>query len=470
MRKIITLSFILCLAGIACNSRVSNIDWAKVNGNEMAKAMGDTFVNAAEQIKPCVLYAEIYRSGAERYNKTSPSNAFVFKPEGYLILPDYYDPKDIDRIKVWVDETEYAAKFIDADKECAITVIKIQTEAPLKPLAIGDAGKILPGQYLIGMRAYGENMYFEKIGAARMVLAKIEEKKDRILTSPARSNDDNQKEIVTNLAGELIGTTGYGGVVAFNRLKQTAERLIVHADQQDKPIDIQENQPWEGYGCAELTKEMAEAWSYRPEGVLVRSVSKISPAGQAGLAKGDIIIAVDGQPITKKTKRGLVQFTKLAIPEIGRTIKITVLRDTATTATAAKETKDITFKLDKAPKPKEFTADDIGIQVKGMAPGEYADHALAINNGVMVTDIIGGSSAATSSSFGESLIDNNDVIIELYGITVNNLEDFIKAVDKVRAEKPEAILVKIQRRNMSTHVCLNLKIGKRTETKEEQPK
>ncbi|MFA5794530.1 MAG: PDZ domain-containing protein [Candidatus Brocadiia bacterium] len=474
MRRIITLSVILSLSIAACNSGpVKNIDWSGVDKSAMVNAMSQLFVSAAETAKPSVLYAEIFRSGTERYDKTNPANLFVFSPDGYLILPNYNEPKDIDRIKVWIDETEYEARFIDADKEEDITVLKVQVDSPLRPLTISDNTKVLPGQYVIGLKALGEEMHFEKVGQARMVTAKIEGKNDRILTDTSGGSEgryygrSDSLEIVTNMDGEFIGVSGGGGVTTFNRLKQTAERLIAHSTQQDKPIDIEESQPWEGFGCDEMTKEFAEAWGYPPESVRVRHVSKISPAGQAGLKKGDVVIAVDGQALTKKTKRAVIQFSKLSLPEIGRTIKFTVLRSEGTTATAPKQTKDISFKLDKAPKPKEFTADDIGLKIRGLAAGEYEDYDVPIQHGVLVADVIGGSSAATGSTFREHLIWERDIITEFYGQPIKTLDDFIKTTDKVRAEKPEVILVKVQRQNRSSHICLNLKIGKRTEKKED---
>jgi serine protease Do len=474
MRKVFILPIVLSALAISCNSNkpVSNIDWSNVDRVALINTMSEVFTRAADNVKPSVLYAEIISSGTgDRYDKTRPVNLFVFKPDGYLIMPGYLEPKDIGRVKVWVDETEYEAKFVDSDREEGVTVLKIQIDAPLKPITIGDASRILPGQYIITVNALGENAHFEKTGSASMVTGKIEAKNDLILTGAGVSRYSNYGDsgggVTTNLDGEFVGMPYGGGVRTFNRLKQIAERLITRAGSKDKSIDTEENQPWEGFNCEELTKEFAEGWGYQPEGVMVRHVSKLSPAGKAGLKEGDIIIAVDGQPITKKAKRGFVQFEKMSQPEIGQAIKLTILRDISPTATAQTETKEISFTYDKRPKPKEFTADDIGLKVRGLVTEEYEDYDIPIRRGVLVQDVIDGSSAATSSSFREELISHGDVITEFYGVTVNNLDDFIKAVDKIRAEKPEVILVKLQRKNRSAHVCLNLKIGKRTEKEEE---
>lgn len=465
--KFSTIIFVAIIAlfilNLSCNSPVTNIDWSKIDQKAMIKAMEEAITKSAEILKPSVHYIEINRSGTERYDKSIPLNGIVFKSEGYLVIPSYFEKKDIDRIKVWIDETEYPATIVDADKDDEITIIKVQTDKTLIPAVIGDSNKITTGEYLVGVQALDKESYYEKSIRVFMAEGKIEGKNDRILTSAGGSDYGRRSEsgiFVANLNGEIIGTFSRGAIVAFNEKKKTADRLVARS--LGKSIDIEEQQPWKGFSYTELTEEYAQAWGFPVTAVLVNMVYDDAPAGKAGLKREDVIIAIDDQPITKKTKRALSQLDKLLNPEINQTVKLKIMRDKSPIDINAKETLEVSFKWDKKPKPKEFTAEDIGLQVCEITDMEYLDMRLFTRKGVVVKDVIEGSSAATSSSFGERLIYERDVIIEFYGMPINNLADFVKAADKVRTEKPISVLIKLQRGNKLSHSCLNLEIGKRT--------
>ncbi|MEK7450162.1 MAG: PDZ domain-containing protein [Planctomycetota bacterium] len=473
LNRLILTAVTLIALNLSCQSNkpISNIDWTKIDQQAMIKAMSSTFNQVAEKLKPSILYVKLSDSDY------GPSiNAFVFKPEGYLIIPSYYDSKNIERIKVWIDETEYPAVFVDADKENEITVIKVQTDTPLKPVVLGDSRQVTTGQYIINIFALGEEQHFEKLIVPTVVSGRIEAKHDVILTGSGnlenyRYGFSSYREsggLAVNLNGEVIGIARGSQILAFDRQVKTAEKLIAHSSDQDKPLDLEEKQPWTGFSYDELTEEYAGAWGLPPTGVLVNLVYENSPAGLAGLKREDVIIAVDDQPITKKNKRGFAQFDKLFTPEINHPVKFTIARLSSSNQPSAPETREILFKFDKEPKPKEFTADDIGIQVREITEQEYLDYDLLTRQGVVVTSVIRGSSAATSSSFGERLIGYGDVIQEFYGQPVNNLADFIKVVDRVRTEKPSLILVKLQTNNRLSHIALNLKIGQRTKDKSEK--
>jgi serine protease Do len=464
MRKIVILliiSIILPVSLLACTGPVSNIDWSKVDQKAMLATMNNTFVATGNLLKPSILYIEMYRSGSESWNKVQSMNGVVLKQEGYILISGYCEKKDFDRIKVFIDEIEYPATIIDADKEDGITIIKVETDQKLTPAIVGDSNKVTTGQYLVGVDAMGKDAFYEKAITIYTVAGKIEARSDRILVGQNGyvSRSYGGGTFVVNLEGQLIGTGSGSEIMAFNEKKKTADRLIARSLGEEK--DIEEQQPWEGFYYGELTKEYAQVWGFPPQGVLVGRVYGNSAAGKAGLKREDVIIAVDDQPIVRKEKLALVQFQKLLDPQINRTIKLKILRDSET-----RETLTISFKLEKKPKPKEFTADDIGIQVREITEMEVQDYSLFISKGALITNVIRGSSAATSASFGESLLNRGDVISEFYGVTIENMADFTKAIDKIRTEKPTTILAKIQRGNKQSHICLNLEIGKRNEKKD----
>jgi len=79
--------------------------------------------------------------------------------------------------------------------------------------------------------------------------------------------------------------------------------------------------------------------------------------------------------------------------------------------------------------------------------------------GVLVTNVKKGSPAGNSGSMRRSLIGKNYVITELGGVPTPDLESFTNALEKIRSEKPEVLLVRFWRGRTTGYAGLNLKIG-----------
>jgi S1-C subfamily serine protease len=193
---------------------------------------------------------------------------------------------------------------------------------------------------------------------------------------------------------------------------------------------------------------------YPEEAILIKTVISDGPAYKAGLKTGDLIVAVDEQPLTKKGLELNTQFLKYLDPEINREVTLKVLREG--------ETKIIKCKFESSPEPKEFKADDIGVTVRNITDLEYNNTQFMITrkDGVLVTNISAGSPAATAESTRDSLIYPYDIIIEFGGTSISTIDDFIKAVEKLRQGDDELVFVKIWRGNYLVYKVLNLKIGR----------
>ena len=94
--------------------------------------------------------------------------------------------------------------------------------------------------------------------------------------------------------------------------------------------------PWLGISGATLTPEVAQQYKLPVDsGALVRTIYPNGPAGQAGLAQGDIIVGLDGQQITSMDELVL----QIRNRQVGDKVKITYYRgsdkkDTDVTLTA----------------------------------------------------------------------------------------------------------------------------------------
>ncbi|MGH7730013.1 MAG: PDZ domain-containing protein [Candidatus Eiseniibacteriota bacterium] len=210
------------------------------------------------------------------------------------------------------------------------------------------------------------------------------------------------------------------------------------------------DRPWLGVSTQEITTDLREGLDYRGSGVLVSNVVADSPADRAGLETGDVLVSLNSRTID--TPSGLVEVVRAA--RIGQSVTLVIIRDgqrrTLTARLAARpeaedEYRDVpTPRAPRAPRaPKSPTAPRartfqwdgdsfelpdfggmtllgrgrLGVHIQSLKP-DLAD-ALGVpgRRGVLVTDVVEDSPAATAG------IKGGDVIVEVGGRAVDDVAD-----------------------------------------------
>jgi len=109
------------------------------------------------------------------------------------------------------------------------------------------------------------------------------------------------------------GSLGIGFAIPINKAKRVVEELIRYG--KVRPV-------WYGFQAQDVTPEFAQALSLeQASGIIITYVEKGSPAQQAGLAKGDVILEADGRRIADAEDAKLMFYSHL----VGDSITITVL-------------------------------------------------------------------------------------------------------------------------------------------------
>lgn len=176
-----------------------------------------------------------------------------------------------------------------------------------------------------------------------------------------------------------------------------------------------------------------------------------APAFKAGIRTGDLIIALNGNPLRLSGVRAQSYFLQSLRPRVGAKFEITVVRYGREIVCAGK--------FAKLPEDDKLRANDIGVEVKAITEIDSFALNLFATNGVLVTDVEPGSAAATSSTFRSGLLRKGDVILELDGRPTPDLAEFRRVLDSVRSRKPDVLLVYFQRGRSNGYAGLNLKIG-----------
>lgn len=290
--------------------------------------------------------AEVYKKSAPgvveiRADKgRSSGSGFIFDGRGY-ILTNFHVVGQNKQVKVMLDDqTVLDGTVLGADPSNDLAVVRVESGGRALPvLPLGDSDTVEPGEPAIAIGF--------PLGEGKSITAGIISGKNRDSESPtgwpqlgliqtdAALNPGNSGGPLLNAAGEVVGinaqavSKGFGGIglaVPIN----TAKRLIP-----DMIAGKTVEHAWLGISGGNLTEQIAQEYGLSvSKGVIVEAVVENSPAEAAGLRGvtrqynnreiiGDVIVAVDGNPIANITQIS----AHLQTMRPGNTMTLAVLRD-----------------------------------------------------------------------------------------------------------------------------------------------
>jgi len=237
------------------------------------------------------------------------------------------------------DGTSSAASVLARDTINDIAVIKIEAES-LPFLIFGDSDKLQPGQTVIAIgNALSEFRNSVSVGVisglARSITAGNgqgqSEELEEVIQTDAAINPGNSGGPLLNTRGQVIGVNVAVALGSENIGFALPSNLVT-----DIVTGVQENgrivRPFIGVRYAVITPVMQERNNLpvdtgvlliRGEELTDLAVLPDSPAAKAGLAEGDIIIAIDGVPLTADTTLA----SAIRKKKVGDTITLTVIQN-----------------------------------------------------------------------------------------------------------------------------------------------
>jgi len=281
------------------------------NDPELLDAYSRAVVNAADAVSPAVVKIDVTkRAPAARAPRRGPNpheargsgSGFVFTPDG-LILTNSHVAGGASRIDVTLsDGQRFDAQLIGDDPHTDLAVIKIS--GPTLPAAgLGNSRDVRVGQLAI---AIGNPYGFECTVTAGVVSALGRSLRaqsgrliDDVIQTDAALNPGNSGGPLVNSTGEVIGVNtaiimpaqGICFATAIDTAKVVVGQLLRHGRVRRGHIGVAgQNAP--------LARRVVRYFDLAAEsGVRVMSVEGGSPAHQAGLEEGDVIVAWDENPV-----------------------------------------------------------------------------------------------------------------------------------------------------------------------------
>lgn len=359
------------------------------------------------------------------------SGVIVDAGEGY-ILTNNHVIENGDEIRVTLrDNRTYEAELIGRDPATDIAVLKIDANN-LTEVPIGDSETLFVGDFVVAIGnpfGLGQTVTSGIVSALGRSGINPEGYEDFIQTD-ASINPGNSGGALITLDGNLVGintaiiapngggNVGIGFAVPINMALSVMDQLVEFGEVQRGRLGVM---------IQDLTPDLSEALGVDAEtGAIVSSVEPGTPADDAGLAAGDVIVAVDGEGVDGSAD--LRQRIGLRRP--GDEVEIAYVRDGERLVT------QVALADGGGPRlaERDRGASDALAGVR-LSPLDRNHPAWGAADGVVVSEIAPGSRAAQAG------LEAGDVITAVNRQRVGSIRD----IDRALEDAPNAVALTVWR-------------------------
>jgi Do/DeqQ family serine protease len=347
----------------------------------------------------------------------SLGSGVVVDSRGGYILTNRHVIQGAEQIAVTLqDGRTFNAKLVGSDPDSDIAVIRIQADG-LKAIRLGNSDKLEVGDFVVAIGnpfGLGQTVTSGIVSALGRSGLGIEGYEDFIQTD-ASINPGNSGGALVNLDGELVGintaivapsggNVGIGFAIPVSMARNIMDQLIQFGEVRRGQL---------GVHTQDLTPELARAFDIQAsKGAVVARVVPRSPAAQAGLQVGDVIVAMEGKPIRDASDLR----NAVGLVRIGQTVSLDVLRHNKTFQVEAKVGQ---------PQSSRLEGERLSQHLAGAVLGEVPeDRVFGSDTGVRVVEIRRGSPAWNAG------LRKADVILSVNRQAVASLEDVRRAVQR----------------------------------------
>jgi Do/DeqQ family serine protease len=358
----------------------------------------------------------------QRVQKALGSGVLV-DPSG-LVVTNYHVIENMTDVRVALaDKREFDAEIVLRDPRTDLAALRIKGGDNFPVLPMGDSDALEVGDFVIAIG--------DPFGVGQTVTQGIVSALARtqigasdygfFIQTDAAINPGNSGGALVDLDGRLVGinsmiysrsggSMGLGFAIPVNMVKGVVAAAL-HGGKSVK-------RPWLGATLQDVSKDIAENLGLaRPAGAVVVDVAPRGPAAAAGLKRGDVIAAIDGQEVDDAESVGF----RLGVKPLGGLAKLEVVRDGRTL--------DLPLKLASAPEipprdtltirtPSPFD----GAEVMNLSPAVTEELSLhGASAGVVVAAVAEGSTAA------EVGVQKGDVVVAVNGRRIGTTRDLERA-------------------------------------------
>src|SRR5215470_10339067 len=300
-------------------------------GIAVAEALQMGFVDVAQHVRPAVVHlGTIQRAKTRRgpnlpqgnddpffrdffnqfFGSEGPDSRSEFRRPGLgsgviidkrgLVLTNFHVVKGADEILIRLsDKREYRGQILGTDPKTDLAVVKFQPDHDVTVASLGNSDALQVGEWAIAIgNPFGLDQtvtvgVISATGRSDVGIATYE----NFIQTDASINPGSSGGPLVNLKGEVVGINtaivaagqGIGFAIPINMVKRVVDQLV------DKGKVIR---GWIGVSLQPLTPELAQGLGMDgTQGAVVGSTIAGSPAAQAGLQQGDVILSYNKTPV-----------------------------------------------------------------------------------------------------------------------------------------------------------------------------
>jgi Do/DeqQ family serine protease len=342
-----------------------------------------------------------------------------------LVVTNHHVIAGMTDVKVALaDRREFEAEIVLRDPRTDLAVLRIKGQGPFTVMDFGDSEALEVGDVVLAMGnpfGVGQTVTQGIVSALARTQLGISDYQFFIQTDAA-INPGNSGGALVDMNGQLVGINsaiysqsggshGIGFAIPSSMVKAVVESA--------KGGSAYVRRPWLGAKLQSVTPEIAESMGLeRPTGVLVAAVTPKSPAEQAGLKVGDLILAIDGRPIEDPDTFGY----RFALKGLSGQTELTTQR--------GKQRGSATLKLMSAPetRPRDVLkvrarSPLVGATTMNLSPAVADELQIETGtDGVVVADVEEGS---TANQIG---LQKGDILVAVNGKEVATTKDLERMV------------------------------------------
>ena len=378
-----------------------------------------------------------------RASTTSQSlgTGVIINKDGYVLTNEHV-LAGATQIRVGLsDGRQFDAQLIGGDPASDLAVVRIQTKDPLPTPKLGNSDDVMIGESVIAIgNPFGLNSTVTTgvLSATNRSIRGDGREYHGFLQTDASINPGNSGGPLLNMDGEVIGINtailgnaqGIGFAIPINRARRIVDDLIRHGEVQAT---------WLGFSLQELTPALRDAMgSEQANGVLVSNVFAGTPAAQAGVQRGDIVVSLDGSPVRSRREfydisRGITvgDHAKLALDRSGKKLALEI----------------------EAQRFPEARADELaqvllGLELADRSPALEKQYGLRSDRGLVVQHVVPHSAAEDRG------LRPGDLVLQLGDERVDDRASLRKAIPKILGQ--DGVVVVVQRGRAVGSVMLEL--------------
>jgi serine protease Do len=301
------------------------------SGLALAESLQLGFVDVAQHVRPAVVHLGTIQRAKNRrgpnvppgnddpffrdffnqfFGSEGPDSRSEFRRPGLgsgviidkrgLVLTNFHVVKGADEILIRLsDKREYRGQILGTDPKTDLAVVKFQPDHEITVANLGNSDALRVGEWAIAIgNPFGLDQtvtvgVISATGRSDVGIATYE----NFIQTDASINPGNSGGPLVNLKGQVVGVNtaivaagqGIGFAIPINMVKRVVDQLV------DKGKVVR---GWLGVALQPLSPDLAQSLGLAgTNGAVVGSTITGSPAAQAGLLQGDVIVAYDSTPV-----------------------------------------------------------------------------------------------------------------------------------------------------------------------------